>query len=654
MRYSAFISYSYQDRRWARWLHAGLESYRVPTRMRGRPGRFGPLTARLPPVFRDRDELAAASDLSAAVEAALRESATLIIICSPRSAASRWVNEEIRAFRAMGRGADMRCLIVDGEPHSTDPALECMPPALTEDGSAEPLAADLRKHQDGKAAAKLKLIAGILDVPYDELRQREAVRRQRRLMIVAGFSLIGLLITSGLAVFAMISRDQAVHERDIARQRTLTAERTVSFVKSMFEISDPSEAKGARVTAREVLDRGAEQIRRGLRDEPVVRTELGVTLGEVYGALGLFRQSDALLRWTLRIAHHDPDVAVRQQLALADSLRRLGRYEEAVPLYRRAVAIERRPNARRPDLVSRGLIGLAQAQAELGEDAEAEAHARAALRHDVARLGADHPDVALDLEVLGANAFYKKDYSQARRLIARALAIRSRHEGPNSPSVSDNLMMIGSIAYAEGDAAAALRYYRDRLALDERVLGHDHPDVAVSLNNIGRILMEQRRYAEAAQLLERAVAIGRKERGETHDDMAFAFANLALARDGLGQMAAATDLMQRALLAARMHRHRTLGPILTDLGALRCRAHRIDDGIALLDEAAPIVAETYADQPWRAAWTQNVRGACLAAAGRIAEARPLLAESVRVIAGKWGPATHFGFVARRRAAAIGV
>ena len=67
IRYSAFISYNHADKGWATWLHRALETYRPPRRLRGRPSPFGPLGAKLPPVFRDRDELKAAPGLAQAL-----------------------------------------------------------------------------------------------------------------------------------------------------------------------------------------------------------------------------------------------------------------------------------------------------------------------------------------------------------------------------------------------------------------------------------------------------------------------------------------------------------------------------------------------------------------------------------------------------------
>lgn len=103
MRYSAFISYNHRDKRIAAWLHRAIETYRIPKRLRGRQTRLGILEARLPPVFRDREELAASSDLSQSIREALAVSGCLIVVCSPDSARSQWVNEEVRNFTALGR-----------------------------------------------------------------------------------------------------------------------------------------------------------------------------------------------------------------------------------------------------------------------------------------------------------------------------------------------------------------------------------------------------------------------------------------------------------------------------------------------------------------------------------------------------------------------
>lgn len=216
-RYCAFISYSHADARWALWLQSKLERYRIPAHLAGTadasPGR-----RKLGRVFQDRSELASSSDLGETLKQALTDSEALIVICSPTSAKSRWVNEEIRQFRALGRGDHIFALVVDGIPNAdgTQAALECFPLALrqTEDGSPhEPLAADIRPGQDRKADALLKIVAGLLGVGFDDLRRRELQRRNRQLAIFSAGALSIAILTLGLAVLAYRASQEASARR---------------------------------------------------------------------------------------------------------------------------------------------------------------------------------------------------------------------------------------------------------------------------------------------------------------------------------------------------------------------------------------------------------------------------------------------------------
>jgi len=224
--YRAFISYSHQDQAWAQWLHRAIETYRVPSRLVGGTTAAGVIPRRLVPIFRDRDELASATDLGRKVNEALAQSANLIVICSPAAAASRWVGEEVRAFKRLGRADRIFCLIVAGEPYATELAgregEECFSEALRfvmdDQGRltherTEPIAADVRPGMDGKANARLKLIAGMLDVGFDALKQREQQRRNRKWAALAAASFAGMLLTGGLSVYALRARSEAIAQR---------------------------------------------------------------------------------------------------------------------------------------------------------------------------------------------------------------------------------------------------------------------------------------------------------------------------------------------------------------------------------------------------------------------------------------------------------
>lgn len=209
-RYWAFISYTSADRSWARWLHRAIETYGIPAQLARHPTPAGEAAPkRFRPIFRDRTELPASSDLGVQIEAALRASRYLIIICSPHAARSKWVNKEIEIFQSLGRSAHVFAFIVDGEPNTGDER-ECFPPALRQ---AEPVAADARPHGDGKGNAKLKLLAGMLGVGFDTLKRRETYQRIRRLQVGIVISIIMALGFASMLFYVEGQRTEAEKSR---------------------------------------------------------------------------------------------------------------------------------------------------------------------------------------------------------------------------------------------------------------------------------------------------------------------------------------------------------------------------------------------------------------------------------------------------------
>lgn len=227
-RYRAFISYSHRDRKWGEWLHKALERYRVPKELIGTQGSHGVVPSSLFPVFRDRDEISVATDLPAVIKEALDKSDCLVVICSPRSATSEWVEKEILEFKRLGRANRIFALIVDGDlyaaPKSGGQAqLECFPDALTlaiTEGAqhgverTEPAAADARPQGDGKEEALLKVIAGVLGVRFNDLKRRElqAARRRQRITQAIAATIAALSVMAAIAAFV------AFEQRDSARQ----------------------------------------------------------------------------------------------------------------------------------------------------------------------------------------------------------------------------------------------------------------------------------------------------------------------------------------------------------------------------------------------------------------------------------------------------
>jgi WD40 repeat protein len=213
-RYAAFISYSSADAKFAQRLHRALEHYGIPTSL----GHFdllgGGKKNRIYPVFRDREELPA-GDLSERIDAALKASNALIVVCSPKAAASPWVEKEIQSFIKLGRKDRIFAIIPDDAPLAdeagADATPRCFPPAfcgddLTDPNTLEPLAADARKGKDGFRNAWLKLVAGLIGVTPGQLIDRDTKRRRQQRIAMSAVASI-LLAGGSLGWTAYVTRE---------------------------------------------------------------------------------------------------------------------------------------------------------------------------------------------------------------------------------------------------------------------------------------------------------------------------------------------------------------------------------------------------------------------------------------------------------------
>ncbi len=205
MRYLAFVSYNRTDSAWAKKVHRSIEAYKLPASLGRSHGLDG--TRKLGTLFRDDDELSASSDLGQSLQNALDESKSLVVVCSPRSARSKWVREEISYFRRNSSTDRIFAIIVDGTPEGSKDhshAVEeqdCFPPELYGDESDEnnvPFAIDFRK--DNFEKNLVRLIAGILGIRFDELWGRHKRMRRRQRAYQIGASLLTGLVVGGLAV----------------------------------------------------------------------------------------------------------------------------------------------------------------------------------------------------------------------------------------------------------------------------------------------------------------------------------------------------------------------------------------------------------------------------------------------------------------------
>jgi tetratricopeptide (TPR) repeat protein len=139
------------------------------------------------------------------------------------------------------------------------------------------------------------------------------------------------------------------------------------------------------------------------------------------------------------------------------------------------------------------------------------------------------------------------DYSEARRLSQRALAINEEIFGPDHPSTATALSNLGLLLRDQGDLVGARRYYERALAIRETAFGLDHLDVSNSLNHLGNLLRIERDLAGAKQRFERAIAIRERALGPEHLSTAIVLNNLAVTLEEMGDFAAARQMCDRAL-----------------------------------------------------------------------------------------------------------
>ena len=512
-KYPAFISYSHRDERWARWLHKGIEGYRVPTPLVGRLGRDGPIPRQIFPVFRDRDELASSTDLPAALRDALAQSSHLIVLCSPAAAQSHWVNEEIMEFKRLGRADRILPLIVDGEPHTATPERECFPAALAfqvdaagelTDQRAEPIAADLRPEADGRDNARLKLIAGLLGVSYNDLRQRELIAARRRARIWQGIGaamlLLAMLATAGgwlawryarhaeglLGEGIRISADQVGAAAHVADQQGVSR-RAIEDLLTRAELAfDGLYRKTAE--APRLPWQGASAPAR-LRGQYAM---LLLVLADHNGVIGKTEKQRATAehgRTLLAgVIAEEPSVPVwHEQLALsndliADAHAREWHVDSALAAYRAALAIRNALAVRDPSN-PRWQRGIALNNINIGDMLRRQGQWRPALEAFRAAVGT--------LEQLAATT--------PSAQLERDLVIGRQR--------------VGDMLLKQGDYAAGEAMYGTALASAERLAAARPEDVqarrdlAVSLSKLGDALERQSRHEAARAKYEASLAI---------------------------------------------------------------------------------------------------------------------------------------------------
>jgi len=533
-----------------------LEAYPIPGKLVGQMTSVGAVPRRLTPIFRDRDELPASGDLGSELTGALREAMFLLVICSPASAKSRWVGEEILAFKRMHGENRVLALIVDGEPYDLNRPdggeVDCFPAGLRfrlgPDGAlsnvaSEPIAADIRKDKDGRRLAKLKLVAGLTGLRLDDLARREAQRRAQRMTVVAGAAVAGMVVTGGLALYANLQRIEAVKQRQIAQRETAAARATTDYLIGTFAVTNPATENPRTISAVTILTRSAQRARTELAAQPAIQSRLLAVVGKAYNNLGLLHESEALLTEAApAIRRAGPDGAeALMQLTL--SYLNQGRLGDA-----------------------RG--ALRQAELALGPDQTAHLELRgyaAELKGHLAWLDGDPRggvasiDAALDLyrrspdiqvshiaDALKLKGLALSDdgqFAKANATLLDALAIYRRVSGENSLNDGKTWYSLALNDLAANDFRPADLAINRALKIEHAVLDADNPLLADALSMQGQIFQAEHKLDAAASALSAAIATYRKAYGRPGFQTGIALVYLALVESDRGHLKAAlTDL----------------------------------------------------------------------------------------------------------------
>ncbi len=565
--YRAFLSYSHRDTSEAAWLHKKLEEWRIDRDLVGRETDIGPVPDTLRPIFRDREDFAGGHSLEQATSAALEASEFLIVLCSPSAVASDYVNEEVRKFKAMGRADRVIPVIIAGDPYSD--TFECFPPAVKytvddageiTDVPAEPLAPDFRDKGDGRKRAAAKVVAGLLGLRYDEIRQRakQARRKAQLQTTIAAASFLMITFMGGFYYWKTIhlASQQELSQKQVAKLQGL--------VKTLLSASVDGSGAGEPETAED-LEKALKfaQRRANAGDRRMARALVQLSWGRVVEAQKLFQEvaDDKAARIEkarnyIKRQETDTAAAFRNLGAIA----RLADPRRARQAYARALEFDPdHPDTlywhgtlhlRAGDLgtaelsltrlmvvskASKNRHGLYRAHLRLGEIVKDRGNLDAALAHQqdaiaIARgrlvevpknLERQH-DLSVSHEKVGDVQMAQGNLADALRSYRKSLVIAERliEADPDNTGWQRGLSVsherVGDIQMTQGDIESALKSHRDSLAIRERLAAVDPKNagwqrgLSVSYERVGNVEMRQGNLTRALDLFHDGLAIAER------------------------------------------------------------------------------------------------------------------------------------------------
>jgi serine/threonine protein kinase/Tfp pilus assembly protein PilF len=417
--------------------------------------------------------------------------------------------------------------------------------------------------------------------PSTTYRIRKFVRRHQ--VGVGAIAAVSVALIVGAAA-ATVGLVRATRAEARAKSEAATARQVSDFLVGLFKVSDPKEARGNAITAREILDSGAAKVETDLVSEPLVQARLMNTIGDVYRELGVYPEADRLLKRSLAarerlLGSEAPEVG-ENLTSLGRLYARQGKYAQAEnTLVRSAGVMERAVDPDHPG-VRQSLSALAVLHREQGRYAEADSLSQKILAILQATRGPDHPDIADETVGLAISRAEQGRPAAAESLFRQVLAIRERTVGSVHPATARALSNLASSIFEQGRLPEAELLYRQGLAVDTQLFGNDHAQVAMDLYNIGNVETGKGNLGQGIELYQRARAIWEKRFGPEHPFVAAALTSQSNALGTQNRHREALPLLERALAI----RQKTLAPdhpfIATthnELGIAARQAGRFDD-----------------------------------------------------------------------------
>jgi tetratricopeptide (TPR) repeat protein len=486
-------------------------------------------------------------------------------------------------------------------------------------------------------------------------------RRGRRNRLIRRTAVAGIC---GLAVIAGIAWWLALKQRDVARTEAATSDRTTQFMVGLFQLADPTENRGNSITVKEVLDKGAKEIRsdsgnNSLRREPRVRAELLTAMGQAYSGLGLYAPAEDLLTDALgdqNSASVPDESRVRTLVASGSALNLAGRYDDAAKELREAVKLARGSLSPSDALRSEALTWLADVLVQLEKYPEAIRLCQEALLADRKR-GPDGAAVlARTLSSLGYAYFYSGDLISAEASMRESLRLREQVFGMHHALTAQSLNDLGALLYQSGRYDDARSMYQLALPIDREVYGSEHPEVATIMLNIGRANLMTGHIDEAEPLLRQSFDMFQKFYSEDYDGLVSPLNSLAMIDDYHGDLDTAKREIQRADLIARLPDHgELLDQVLLNEADIELATGNRERAAGLLAESKALLQKSHPESPadaWRYAVWDSINAQLLAANGDLLTAARNLEAAQKILAKRFGESGFYSLLARRRSGSI--